>query len=206
MTTIEDKIKLFSKIVFEGVQKEAEQKIIEFEKYSDEKILKEKQRIWKVEKEQISEAIKKADIKVKGLISQEKSIAREEQLKLKESFIAQVKTELKLTLQEFIFTDKYEEFFLRTIYSLLSRGEGDSYILYLSKRDIGEFSLKVQQISSEFTNIKIQIKECNQDIIGGAILEQVDKRFRFDESLICSLNDSVFKIGKSISERVFNRG
>ena len=87
MTTIEDKISLFSKIIYEKLNEEKEEKVRKFNEEVDIKINNEKEKLAEIKKISKREFIRKANVKSSEIIAKENLNKQREMLRLKDDII-----------------------------------------------------------------------------------------------------------------------
>lgn len=202
MTTIEDKIKLFSKIVYDRIDEEKNKEFEEFEREKQRVLLEENQKIEKFKKDAANEISKKASIKANETIAKEKLIKQQEILKVKEELIKDAETSLMEKLKEFCNSNEYKNYYFAAINNTLNELPKGNYIMYVSPRDFDRFEKETYNHINCLDNIKLEIKKSERDIIGGIIIEELEGRFRMDNSLYAKLVGSKEKLGVRIIESI----
>lgn len=202
MTTIEDKIKFFSKIVFDKVQEEQQKDIDKFNKEKEERIKKEKEKLELKKKEAIKEINKKAQLKANELIAREKVESHQEVLKLRQKLLDETLNGLKDKLIEFTNDEGYKEVFLTIVRNTINKLDEGSYTLYLTKKDKTAYEDEVYKIIRENHKVKINVEETDDNIIGGIFMLSDDKKIRIDNTLYSSLIDMKQFIGAKLAEKI----
>lgn len=199
MTTIEDKIRLFSKIIYDKIK---EEKQVEFDSFEEERAVKLaelKVELEAKQSEEIQEAIKRAKIKAVEKISREKIKFQQKELALREDMMRQVMEELKDYINCYTETDEYYQVLLKGIRRTLEELNENQYTLYLTKKDISKVEKSIDEYCKAL-NINITVKETESTALGGFMLEDNGRKFRIDYSLRSKLNEQKNYIGLRISE------
>ena len=110
MTTIEDKISLFSKIIYEKLNEEKEEKLKAFNEEAELKINTEKEKISQIKKVSEREIIRKANVKASEIIAKENLNKQREMLRLKDDIIKTTIEEIKNKLLDFVNSKEYEDY------------------------------------------------------------------------------------------------
>lgn len=202
MTTIEDKIKLFSKIVYDKIDEQKNKDFEEFEKEKEKVLVEEKAKIKNLEKDAISEISKKAIIKANEIIAKEKLIKQQEILQVKEELIKDAESSLMEKLRTFCNTNEYENYYFGVINNTLNEIPKGNYVMYVSSQDFDKYESETYKHINSIGDIKIEIKKTKKDIIGGIIIEELEGRFRVDNSLYSKLLSSREKLGVKIIESI----
>ncbi|SHE72763.1 V-type ATP synthase subunit E [Clostridium fallax] len=199
MTTIDDKINLFSKMIYDKVNGEKEEQLKKVNEEKEKLIKKEEERIKKLKSDYIKEFTKKANIKENQIISKEKLEMRKEILALRESFINEIIDEAREELVKFTRSDDYENYLISNLEKELSHLEKGRYTIILSKNDEERFEERIKRITNSLKDRLVSIKIDNK-IIGGFSIVNDDKHFKIDESLQRKLNEKRDFVGIKIIE------
>jgi V/A-type H+-transporting ATPase subunit E len=200
MTTIEDKISLFSKIIYDKLNEEKEERLGVFNDEALKQINSERQNIEELKKNLQIEVFKKANIKANEIVAKEKLNKQREILALKGSIIKETLEEIKERLIVFVTTEEYKEYFLELFQSILKEVEEGSYYAVVLSRDYERFKKEIEDTVSLYSNNKIQIKFTEEDFIGGIILKDFQGKFKIDHSLYSKLLDCEELIGVKVME------
>lgn len=199
MTTIDDKINLFSKMIYDKVNGEKEEQLKKVNEEKEKLIKKEEERIKKLKSDYIKEFTKKANIKENQIISKEKLEMRKEILALRESFINEIIDEAREELVKFTRSDDYENYLISNLEKELSHLEKGRYTIILSKNDEERFEERIKRITNSLKDRLVSIRIDNK-IIGGFSIVNDDKHFKIDESLQRKLNEKRDFVGIKIIE------
>lgn len=202
MTTIEDKIKLFSKIVYDKIQKEEQGEIEKFANEKDIKIKEEGIKIQNEEEKVIKEIEKKAELRANEIIAKEKLIKQQALINLKENIIQKIMLEVKEKLIEYVKTEQYSSYLTEEILKVISNLQPGEYNLFLTENDINKYRNSIDGIISNHINFKISLKISSSDFIGGFLIEDSIGKVRIDNSLLEKLEESKESVGVKVMETV----
>lgn len=202
MTTIEDKIKLFSKIVSERIQAEKQAELDEFDSQKKDVIESKKHELEEKRNIVLKEASKKVQLKYNEIISREKLEKQSAVLELKKTFISDLTKEVRLRLGQYVKRDEYENFLVELIKETVSSIENGDYIIFISEEDKKNYTKRLEWELKAFENMNFTIKATDEDIVGGIIIQSVSGKFRIDASLASKLEEYREIIGVKISEKI----
>lgn len=202
MTTVEDKIKLFSKIVYDKIKVEKQKDFDAFEKEKEEILKKEKEKIEIGKNTILKEAEKKAILSSNEIIAREKVDGQQKILKFKQKIVEDSLIALKERVIKFTDEPSYKEVLLSSIDNVLLNLDGNKYILYVTNKDINSYKEDMDAMLEKYSNIELELKEALNDIIGGVLLISQDGRFRIDNTLISIIEDSREYLGVKIMEKI----
>ena len=200
MTTIEDKISLFSKIIYDKLNEEKEERLIAYNDEAVKQINMEKQSIEELRKNLQREVTKRSNIKANEIVAKEKLNKQREVLTLKGNVIKVTLEEIKERLIVFVESEEYKEYFANLFQDILKEVKEGSYYAIVLSRDYERFIKEIKDLVSLYPNKKIQIKLSEEDFIGGIILKDVEGKFKIDHSLYSKLQDSEELIGVKVME------
>ena len=202
MTTIEDKIKLFSKIVYDKIQKEEQGEIDKFIKEKEITIKNEKAKIQNEEDKVIKEIEKKAELKANEIVAKEKLIKQQELINLKENIIENIMTEIKDQLAEYTKTQQYFDYLKKEILNILNTLQPGEYYLFLTERDVNKYKDSLNPILSDYNGFNVLIKTSSVDLIGGFIIKNSNGKVRIDNSILEKLEENKESVGVKVMETV----
>jgi len=200
MTTIEDKINLFSKIIYDKLNEEKKQRLDAFNLDAEKKISDEKERLNILKKNLQNQVKKKSNIKLSGVIAKEKLNKQREVLSLKDNLIKDVLESVREKLVEFTSTLEYKDYFISNIQKTLKEVEKGSYYIEVLKKDYDKFQSEIVVILNQYTDYNIEIKISGDDFIGGHVLKDNEGKFRIDNSIYSTLQANKEIIGVRVME------
>ena len=111
MTTIEDKISLFSKIIYDKVNEEKQERVEAFNIEAEKRINMEKEKIEEARRNLQSDVQKKSSIKANRIVAKEMLNKQREILFLKDKLICEALEAVGDKLIEFVSQAEYKEYF-----------------------------------------------------------------------------------------------
>jgi len=198
-----DKLNFFRKVIYERIDKEVEksqmlfeqeklQKLEEFNKYSNERKVNE-----------IAEAKEKFNFKTMELITKAKHGSKQQILSFKETLIDNMISSLKNKFEEFAESEGYKEFFMDLINKTLQFIEEQSAVIYITKKDFDRYGFEVDKL---LRGKNITVALTDKPIIGGIIIEDKDKNFRIDNSILCVIEVNKDYISLMLLEALYKGG
>ena len=202
MTTIEDKLKLFTSIIYEKIDEENHKLLENFELEKQRKVDEVKAIMDKERQEMLLEIDKRAKMKASEIVTAAKISAQQELLSLKERLIEEVKKEIEIKFKEFIETCEYKSILFNSIkVSLKKLGKG-SYIIFLAEQDYEKYFLEIEKDILSEINCDVIIKKASYQFIGGIIIEDIHGRYRLDNSILTKINDNRAVIGLEVMKNL----
>ncbi len=200
MTTIEDKINLFSKIIYDKVNKEKEEKLEAFSFEAEKKINIEKEKIEELRRSIQREVTKKTNIKANGIVAKERLNKQREVLFLKDKLIIDALENVRVKLVQFVSCEEYKSYFISNLKKTLNAIDKGNYYILVLKRDYEKFQDEIGLILKEYSDHNFEIKISEQDFIGGHILKDFEGTFIINNSIYAALQDSKETIGVRVME------
>jgi len=202
MTTIEDKIKMFSKIVNDKIQEECEKEFQVFEN-EKEKILNEVLKKLEIkEKQALDEAFKRANFRANELLAKEKLEKQRALLSLKKQLFNELLEEVCERLKKYTEGEEYKEYLIYSIKASVDELEKGHYVVFMKSDDIEKYSKDIKESFDAFNGKNFEIREAEKEFIGGIIIEDKECRFRIDNSLNSRLQQLKPYIGEELMERL----
>jgi V/A-type H+/Na+-transporting ATPase subunit E len=200
MTTIEDKISLFSKIIYDKLNEEKEERLRAYSEEALKQISAEKQSIEELKKNLQAEITKKANVKANEIVAKEKLNKQREILLLKNTLIKTTVEEIKHKLVEFVKSEEYKEYFLKVLQdSLKEAKESHCYIVVLPG-DYERFKKEIESAAGSTEGRRVEIKLSEEDFLGGIILKDFEGKFKIDHSIYSKISDCEELIGVKVME------
>lgn len=200
MTTIEDKISLFSKIIYDKVNEEKEAKLKEYNREAQKLINEEKAKIEEARKNLKREVVKKSNIKANEIVAKEKLNKQREVLALKDNLVQATLDEISKKLLSYVDTMEYKDLFIKSLDKALNEVENGNYYVVIMKQDEERFKNDIEVIRKKNPNKKITIEISSEDFIGGIVLRDVEGTFKVDNTLKSKLYGSREAIGIKVME------
>jgi V/A-type H+-transporting ATPase subunit E len=200
MTTIEDKISLFSKIIYDKVNEEKEEKLEVFDKEAQEKINMEREKIEVLTRNLEIDVSKKSNIKANTIVAKERLSKQREVLFLKDKLVNDALEDVREKLVEFVSFAEYKPYFIRALKRTFEGIDKGNYYLIVLKKDYARFRGDIEVIRSEYPGRNVEIRISEVDFIGGLMLKDVEGKFKIDNSIYSQLQESKEIIGVRVME------
>lgn len=200
MTTIEDKINLFSKILYEKVNEEKEERLKVFNQEAQKKLAEQRQKINESRKNLRIEFEKRYNIKANEIIAKEKLNKQRTILYVKDELIKDVLLQVRSKLTKFADSEGYREYLLSSFMKVMDNLEEGNYYLEITHKDYEKFEKDIKLIIGKYENKKMEIRISESDMIGGVIIKDFQSTFKVDNSLYCKLEESQEFAGIKVME------
>ncbi|MCX7903365.1 MAG: hypothetical protein N2486_02530 [Caloramator sp.] len=182
MVTIEEKIRLFTELVYQKIEKENKEEIERFNE-SFKNLLEEKKREFEEEfNRKREERIKKANEEAQRIISKARYEQKRMLFRKRDEIFNRFNEDLKVKLEEFTKSNQYKDWLLNSLKKIF---ENKNYKLILTHKDFELLKPYIGGYKVEF----------DDGLIGGFILED-ENRMRIDHSLKALMEDKKEKIGQ----------
>ena len=198
--TIDDKLRLFHKAIFEKLEEKKAKQIQDFLLKRDE-VIKEKQDELQRKLELIKkETTKRAKTKALEIISKEEAASHSEILSLKGKLIIEVEKAVEEKLKDFTSSHSYKNFYLKNLQESFNSLQKGSYIFFCLKKDLEGFYKELKDLQEKYKDIKLTFETLEEEAIGGFILEDDDFMYKYDCTLRNMLLESQEAIGIMVTE------
>ncbi|KPU46250.1 V-type proton ATPase subunit E [Oxobacter pfennigii] len=204
MTTVEDKLKLFAKIIFEKVEKESALRVTESTKEYDLKLEQEKQNILKESDMLITQLKKRAETKKNQIISKANIEMQHELLKKRKELYDRVVEDIKILADKFTKSAEYPDFLEKSIKNCLSQIDAEEITIVFSQYDLENNMDLINKAVKRYKNLGMTavIEATNKAIIGGCICEDRSRTKRVDCSMLSIIEDNRTVIGKALVDNL----
>ncbi len=208
MVTIEQKIILFSRLIYQIMNANFKEVLQNLESEHDKRFEESKRDIDMQVKKIISSAHKKRDLEISKINGTLKINEKREHMLEKEKYYDKFMAKLEAYIKEFVKGEAYKDYMLKLINGIgLKDSEIKNLNLFMTKDDYSKYSdllsNELKKLGYKEENYKIEIT--NQDIIGGFVLEDNINNFKVDlsiRSLLEENQDYIMKVLFEALERV----
>jgi V/A-type H+-transporting ATPase subunit E len=204
MVTIEQKLLLFSKLIHQSMDKEFSEELEEIEKQYKDKLQKNKDEVDNEVKYIVENARKNVEAQKIEVQSKVKISIKKESMAVKEKYFKVLMNDLKKTLKEFVGSEKYEKYLLKSITKFnneLISGETSNIVIYLTENDNREYGALIkQEIESKCSYKNITFNIIDNSIIGGIIIELPENNLRIDMTIESVLEENEIYIMQTLFE------
>lgn len=202
MITIEEKIKLFYKLLNQSMDIHLAEDIKDVENSYKFKLEKLKSNVDKEANEIEERAIKRAEIKRAESISKSKVIIKKDIMALKEKYYFAFMDKFKSELKEFTNSNEYKTYLSKIISKLsddIKSYSNSDVVIYVTNSDKEKYSDFIKSELSKKISNNIIFK-ATENIIGGLVAEFTEKNIKIDMSLDTVLEDNKTYIMQTIFE------
>lgn len=202
MITMEEKLKLFYKLLNQSMDINLAEDLKEIEASYKFKLEEFKNNVDKEAKELEEKAIKRAEIKRAESISKSKVIIKKDVMALKEKYYFVFMDKFNEKINEFVKSNQYKPYMSNIISNLVTEikdYENCNLIVYLNNNDIEKYSEFIKEEITKKHNSNVSFK-INNNIKGGLIAEIAEKNFQIDSSIDAVLEDNKTYIMQTIFE------
>lgn len=203
MPSIQDKVALFNRVLYENIDKEYEEKKNAILKnYENQKaaLLAEKE---KIEKPLRNTSKQKAETKKQQMISKAQYERHYKLLKKKKELEERFFAYIVDSAREFVKTEEYTKFLFNLISDAIKTlNINNEAHFYFTKDDIEKHGIQIGTILNSNYGGNYYIEEAKIDIIGGFYIETTDMAKRFDATIMSMIEEKRSFIGQKLSEKL----
>lgn len=201
--TVEGKLELFKKVLFEHIEEEWSGKRNKFQETMEQKLNEKKKEYEKQIKAIKEDGESRAESRRKSVLSKVQGDADYEIMKKKEELFKELTENLINWSREFIKGDKYKAFLQKNIEHSLNVMEGNNLLLSFTDRDISELGSFIREQMNMFGGQrKIELTTGSGDIIGGFTIEDRDSGIMADFSIKTLIDEGKEFMGKLLYEKL----
>lgn len=208
MITIEQKLKVFTKIVIESLNKEYEQLIHDLDKKDEDALNDYKDDLVKRATLHKKELIEKGELEKKRMISKLKVDNRKEIMRKRADFVQDIILKLMKRLEEYIGQPEYEAYLMNQLIHIPDNLLDDDLIVEMTEKDQRQFGEKFKATIKEKqgNNVNIVYETLDEEAIGGFIVFTNDRRFKLDCTLKSMIEEKTDLIGRRVNELLNRAG
>ncbi|MCQ1529217.1 V-type ATP synthase subunit E [Lutispora saccharofermentans] len=201
--TVEGKLELFKKILFEHIEEDWAEKRNELIKAMEEKKEEKKKEFEKRKRAIVEDGEGRAQAKRKSIIAQVQSEADYEVMKKREALLSDLMGSLMDWSREFIKTDGYKSFLSNNIEKALHMMDGEELLFSFSEKDMNELGSFIKESVERLKNNKnIELIKSSTDIIGGFTLEDKNSGVLADFSIKTLIDEGKEYMGRMLYEKL----
>lgn len=204
MTTVDDKLKLFAKIIFEKVEKESQEKVADFTKSHDRLLEMEKQNIIKEADNLIKQTKKKAEDKRRQIISRANIERQHTLLKKRKEIFDRTVEDIRELAVSFTAQRDYLVFLEKCVKNGLMNMDARYANVLFTKPDAARYRKEISEFLNKYKkpDMTVSIQETDEEIIGGCIFEDAEKTMRIDCSMASIIDDNKVLIGNMLMDNL----
>jgi len=202
MVTIDQKLKIFNKIVIEKLNREYEELIHRLDKKDEEAMKDYKQSLSERAHNYRKELIEKGEMEKKLLISKTRLDSKKEILRVRAGLVEKTKKEVLEKAVDFVQGESYKDY----LGTLLEELELDLFcentiILRMIKEDYvrhGDFVKK--QLYEKCEKIEVIVENLDSEYVGGFMIFDKSETFKLDCTIKTRIDEQSDLIGKRVNE------
>lgn len=195
MITVEEKLKLFTKLVYDKIEKENQNEIDKYNKEYGNIIDEKKKEFEKQAEKMSSEKMKEIDKKKNQIISKAKVEEQKLLLQKKKEIFDEATEEIKNYSKEFTNSEDYKELFLKSLKeSMENLKESKNISFYVTEKDRDKFKNIITEMYPD-KNFKIDVDD---SLIGGFTVQDEDNNIKIDMSIMSKIESSKEVIGEKL--------
>ena len=207
--TLEDKLELFTKMVYEKVQTESEWKLKKM-KEENEKLLAAKKDEFEARAEKIyGDLLQRGELKKSEMISQAKASGKKAMLLKVNGFVETIVDDIYAMARDFVRQESYLDFLSSMIKSCFEGiGKSDGIAVHIIAEDIGSHMDMIEELIGSFGHdLKdVRFEKMAPELIGGVIVQDTSGSFRIDNSIASLVEESREFIGQIVHEYLGEKG
>ncbi len=202
MITIEDKIKLFYKLLNQSMDIHLTEDLKDIEDNYKYKIQRLQSVVDKEAKDIEEKAAQRVEVRRAESLSKSKVIIKKDIMALKEKYYVIFMNKFNSKLAEFVQSEEYKSYLSNIISKVVTEIKGYedcNLLVYMSKDDIDKYGDFVKAEINNKISLNVSFKP-NPDIIGGLIAEIKEKNIKIDSSIDAVVEDNKMYIMQTIFE------
>ena len=202
MITIEDKIKLFYKLLNQSMDIHLTEDLKDIEDNYKYKIQRLQSVVDKEAKDIEEKAAQRVEVRRAESLSKSKVIIKKDIMALKEKYYVIFMNKFNSKLAEFVQSEEYKSFLSNIISRVVTEIKGYedcNLLVYMSKNDIDKYGDFVKAEINKKISLNVNFKQ-NPNIIGGLIAEIKEKNIKIDSSIDAVVEDNKMYIMQTIFE------
>ncbi|TJX14914.1 hypothetical protein E9840_04220 [Tissierella creatinini] len=198
MITVEEKLDMFRKIIYEDVEEEFIRRIEEIDIRNKGIIESKRVELKKAKEDLIRKEKTNAMIRRNELIAKRSQENNEKILQKRQEIFKDFLISLTKKAIAFCHSDSYKDYFLNQLKDRLDGIEDYEIVLNISKDDYLNLSHDISKIG-KLKNKELIIEAiANEDIIGGFIISDKDKSYNYNYSIKSMIEENEYEIGRNL--------
>jgi V/A-type H+/Na+-transporting ATPase subunit E len=201
--TIEDKIELFSKLIFGNIEEKSSEKRQRLAETHRKELETLKLDMEKRKKELMETATVKAEREKIKLIAQAKNQQQQMLVQQKQRAMQSIMKKLQELAADFTNTQDYKVYMEKNVESLIKTLDRSKQItFYVMEKDqqLTE-GIVVEKLNKANRQVRFEIKKVSNNIIGGIIAEDMEELLQLDLTIIALIDENRDTVGAAITRR-----
>lgn len=208
MITVEEKLEVFTKLVYNKVRNECEIELADMHNKSKQEFEAKREELRKKAKVLIKKSINKGKKEKNDIITRAKQQSQKNILNYQKNLFTQLLEEITIEAKKIVKTDIYDKYIESSIRKIVISFKEEEMTFYIIKDEVGKFETFLKEYEVKY-NLKLRnykIDYTNDDIIGGFIVENKDKTIRIDLTILTLIEDSKAYIGRILYDNLSIKG
>lgn len=197
MITVEEKLELFKRLVFDEEEEKYIATIKEIDQKNNQIIEARKSELNNRKIELINKEKLLATIQQNEILSKKSQEFNEKLLLKKQEILKDFIDSLEKKAEEFSNSNSYKDYICKKLTNILKDLNDNEIIVTLKEEDKLKLSDCITEIGNK-NNIKISFKIAKSGIIGGFILSDKNKTYSYDNSFRSMVEERKYEIGKEL--------
>jgi V/A-type H+/Na+-transporting ATPase subunit E len=201
--TIEDKIELFSKLIFGNIEEKSSEKRQRLAETHRKELEILKLDMEKRKKELMETATVKAEREKIKLVAQAKNQQQQMLVQQKQRAMQSIMKKLQELAADFTNTQDYKVYMEKNVESLIKTLDRSKQItFYVMEKDqqLTE-GIVVEKLKKANKQVRFEIKKVSNNIIGGIIAEDMEELLQLDLTIIALIDENRDTVGAAITRR-----
>lgn len=205
MITVEDKLDIFYKLVYVEEEQKCIKKMEELDSMIKDTLEQKKKELEQKKQTFIERKVFLANIQKNEMISQANENHKISILQDRERLLDKTLIALEAKAKDFVKSEDYKTYLINKISNALSNMDEKQIIVTLNKGDDIKIHNSIKELENKY-NKSIVVETSNEDIIGGFMIQDIQKTFNLDNSFKIIIEDNKYEIGKRLFSSLENAG
>lgn len=205
MITMEEKLKVFTKLVLEKVQNEYDERAREIKEKNNKIIQNHKAKLREKSKQIIQDFVKKGEIEKNRMISKAKLDSKKKILNKREELLNKFIANLEKKARQFTYEEEYKNFLENSVDRVLIGLKDKEHIcIYVTDKDRDRYGEIMNRlfVKHDFDSQKISIFTLDSEFIGGVIGIDKEESIKIDCTIKTLIEDNKNLIGQMLYEKL----
>lgn len=204
MTTIDDKLKLFAKVVFNKVEEDTKKELMEASENYDRYLEEHKASILKESDNMVKQMQKKGELKKEQIISKAEIDRQHMLLKKQKDLFDRTMKDINDLACKFTMQPDYLKVLEKSICTGLGKINSQDIVAKFTSHDIENYGSAIKEMIDKYKQpgMSVEICEANKDIIGGCVIEDKARTLRADCSIASLIEENRILIGKTLMDNL----
>ena len=209
MITLEDKLELFTKMVYEKLHTDSEWKLKKMKEENERRLSEKKAKLTQQAEEIYGDLLQRGELKKSEIISQAQTKGRKNTLLKLNEFVDIIVSEIYAMGEDFTKRQEYEDFLYSRIRQALDEiPQSGGAAIYIRDEDRQRHMDSIEKaIKDSGTDVEdVKFKKMQPGCIGGVIMQDEKGFFRIDSSIASIIEESRELVGRLVYEYLGEKG